>query len=326
MRRRQFLGVLSGAAVTWPAVATAQQPAIPVIGFLGAASASRFTPQLDGFRKGLADAGFTEGRNVSIEYRWADDQSDRLPGLAADLVRRRIDVMVASGPAAGVAATAAASTTPVVFVVGIDPIGAKLVESFNRPGGNMTGMYLYISGLVGKKLELLHELAPNVSNITALVDPGTPSGKLDAFEFETIARTWKASSLSISTVRSDAEIDSVFADLAARKAAAVIGTDTFYFAHRTHIADIAAQTRVPAIHYAREFVTSGGLMSYGTNIPAIYRQVGIYAARVLKGEKPAEMPVQQPTKFEFVINLKTARALGLSPQPPLLAQADEVIE
>jgi putative tryptophan/tyrosine transport system substrate-binding protein len=299
---------------------------MPVIGFLGAASASGFAPQLDGFRKGLAEAGYSEGRNVAIEYRWADNQSDRLPALAAELVGRRVDMMVASGPPAAVAAKAATTATPVVFVVGTDPIGAQLVDSLNRPGGNLTGMHLYIGGLVGKKLELLHELAPDVSGIAALVNPGTPSEKLDTVEVETISRTWKASSVNIIKVGTDAEIDSVFTDLAARTAAVVIGTDTFYFARRAYIADVAAQKRVPAIHYAREFVTAGGLMSYGTNIPDIYRQAGVYAARVLKGEKPAAMPVQQPTKFELVINLKAAKTLGLTVPTSLLAQADEVIE
>ncbi len=326
MKRRQFIVGLGGVAVAWPTAAAAQQPATPVIGFLGAASASGFAPQLEGFRKGLAEAGYREGRNVAVEYRWADNQSGRLPALAAELVGRRVDMIVASGPPAAVAAKAATTTTPVVFVVGTDPIGAGLVESLNRPGGNLTGMYLYIGGLVAKKLELLHELAPDVSGFAALVNPGTPSEKLDTVEIETISRTWSASSVSVIKVGTDAEIDSVFADLAVRKAAVVIGTDTFYFAQRAHIADVAAQKRVPAIHYAREFVTAGGLMSYGTNIPEIYRQAGIYSARVLKGEKPAEMPVQLPIKFELVINLKTAGALGLSVPTSLLAQAGELIE
>jgi putative tryptophan/tyrosine transport system substrate-binding protein len=326
MRRREFIVALGGATLAGAGAATAQQPATPVIGFLGAASASGFGPQLEGFRKGLAEGGFSEGRNVTIEYRWADNQNDRLAALAAELVGRRINMMLASGPPAAVAAKSATTTTPVVFVVGTDPIGAGLVQSLNRPGGNLTGMHLYIGGLVAKKLELLHELAPDVSSIAALVNPGTPSEKLDTVEIETIGRSWKASSVSVIKVGTDAEIDSVFADLAERKAAVVIGTDTFYFAHRNHIADVAAQKRVPAIHYAREFVTAGGLMSYGTNIPEIYRQAGVYAARVLKGEQTAEMPVQQPTKFELVVNLKAATALGLTVPPALLSRADEVIE
>lgn len=231
--------------MTWPGAAVAQQAATPVIGFLGAASASGFAPQLDGFRKGLAEAGFSEGRDVSIEYRWADNQSDRLSKLAADLVTRRVDMIVASGPPAALAAKAATDATPVVFVVGTDPIGAGFVGNLNRPGGNLTGMHLYIGGLIGKKLELLHELAPDISSIAVLVNPGTPSEKLDAVEVEMLSRTWKASSVNIFGVGTDAEIDSVFADLSARKAAVVIGTDTFYFAHRAHIADVAAQMRVP---------------------------------------------------------------------------------
>jgi putative tryptophan/tyrosine transport system substrate-binding protein len=326
MRRREFIVSLGGAALAWPGAATAQRPATPVIGFLGAASASAFAPQLDGFRKGLAAAGYSEGGNVAIEYRWADNQNDRLPALAAELVGRRVDMIFASGPVAAVAAKTATTITPVVFVVGTDPIEAGLVENLNRPGVNLTGMHLYIGGLIAKKLELLHELVPDVRSFAALVNPGTPSEKLDAVEIEAISRSWTVSSASVIKVGTDAEIDSVFADLAARKAAVVIGTDTFYFAHRAHIADVAAQKRVPAIHYAREFVTAGGLMSYGTNIPDIYRQAGVYAARVLKGEKPAEMPVQQPTKFEFVINLVAAKAIGLTVPASLLALADEVIE
>ncbi len=325
MQRREFIVALGGATLAWPGAAMAQRSAMPVIGFLGAASAASFAPQLDGLRKGLAATGYSEGNNVAIEYRWADNQSDRLPALAAELVGRRVDMIFASGPPAAVAAKAATTTTPVVFVVGTDPVGAGLVENMNRPGGNLTGMHLYIGGLVAKKLELLHELVPDVSSFAALVNPGTPSEKLDVVEIEAISRTW-TSSARVIEVGTDAEIDSVFADLAARKAAVVIGTDTFYFAHRAHIADVAAQKRVPAIHYAREFVTAGGLMSYGANVADTYRQAGVYAARVLKGEKPAEMPVQQPTKFEFVINLMAAKALGLTVPASLLALADEVIE
>jgi putative ABC transport system substrate-binding protein len=326
MRRRQFIVGLGGTALAWRAAAAVQPPARPVIGFLGAASASGFTPQLDGLRRGLEEAGFSEGRNLTIEYRWADNQSSRLPTLAAELIERRVDMMVASGPPAAIAAKAATTTTPVVFVVGTDPVGAGIVESLNRPGGNLTGMYLFIGGLIAKKLELLHELAPGIDSFATLVNPGTPSEKLDLAEIETISRTWKASSVSTIRVSTDAELDSVFADLAARKAAVVVGTDTFYFAHRNHIADIAAQNRVATIHYAREFVTAGGLISYGTNIADIYRQAGIYAARVLRGERPAEMPVQLPTRFELVINLKAASALGLAVSSSLLASADEVIE
>jgi putative ABC transport system substrate-binding protein len=326
MRRRQFILGLGCAAMVGPVAAPAKQPVPPVIGFLGAASASGFAPQLDGFRKGLGEAGYSEGRNVTIEYRWADNQSNRLPALAAELVERRVDIIFASGPPAAVAAKAVTKTTPVVFVIGTDPIGAGLVETLNRPGGNLTGMYLNIGGLIAKRLELLRELAPGVSSFAALVNPGTPSEKLDVIELETISRTWKASSVSVVKVGTEAEIASAFADLAARKAAVVIGTDTFYFAHRAYIADVAAQNGVAAIHYAREFVTAGGLMSYGANVPEIYRQAGVYSARVLKGEKPSEMPVQLPTRFELVINLKAAKALGLTVSTSLLAQADEVIE
>jgi len=326
MKRRQFIVGLGGVAVAWPTAAAAQQPATPVIGFLGAASASGFAPQLEGFRKGLAEAGYREGRNVAVEYRWADNQSGRLPALAAELVGRRVDMIVASGPPAAVAAKAATTTTPVVFVVGTDPIGAGLVESLNRPGGNLTGMYLYIGGLVAKKLELLHELAPDVSGFAALVNPGTPSEKLDTVEIETISRTWSASSVSVIKVGTDAEIDSVFCRPCRPQSGRRDRYGHVLFRPTCSYRRRRAQKRVPAIHYAREFVTAGGLMSYGTNIPEIYRQAGIYSARVLKGEKPAEMPVQLPIKFELVINLKTAGALGLSVPTSLLAQAGELIE
>jgi putative ABC transport system substrate-binding protein len=326
MRRREFITGFSGAAATWPFAVRAQQSASPVIGFLGSASAPSFASQLEGFRKGLGEAGYVDGRNVTIEYRWADDHYDRLPTLAAELIRRRVDVILASGPPAAVAAKAATSTIPVVFIVGFDPVGAGLVGSLSRPGGNLTGMYLYIGGLLAKKLGLLHEIAPTVDRFAVLVNPGTPSAKLDSTEIKTASHSGVNLSASVINASTDAEIDAVFTDLAASKTAAIVGTDTVYFAHRTHLVEVAAQKRVPVIYYAREFVTAGGLMSYGSNIADTYREAGLYAARALKGEKPAEMPVQQPTKFELVINLKTAKALGITVPLTLQASADELID
>jgi putative tryptophan/tyrosine transport system substrate-binding protein len=299
---------------------------MPVIGFLGSASAPGFAPQLEGFRKGLEEAGYVEGRNVTIEYRWAEDHYDRLPALAADLVARRVDVILASASPAAVAAKAATATIPVVFTVGFDPVEAGLVSSLSRPGGNLTGMYSYIGGLVAKKLELLREMDPDAERFVVVVNPGAPYAKLDAGEAETASHAGKRQAVSVTNASTDAEIDAAFVDLAVRKSGAVIGTDTFYFAHRAHMVAAAARERVPAIYYSREFVTAGGLMSYGTNVPDIYRKPGVYTARVLKGERPAKLPVQQPTNFELVINLRTAKDLRLSVTSSLLVRADEVIE
>jgi putative tryptophan/tyrosine transport system substrate-binding protein len=233
-------------------------------------------------------------------------------------------VIVASGPPAAIVAKAATATIPVVFVVGFDPVAAGLVASLSHPGGNLTGFYLYIGGLVAKKLELLREMAPELNRFAVVVNPAGPTAKFDASEIEIASRTgFQPQAINAGT---DAEIESVFAELAGRKAAAIIGTDTFYFDHRESIVAVAAQRRVPTIYYARQFVTAGGLMSYGADITDVYRQAGVYVARVLKGERPSAMPVQQPTTFEFVLNLKTAKALGLVVPATLLAQADEVIE
>ena len=326
MRRRQFITLLGGAAaassVSWPLAARAQQPAMPVIGFLGSGSADGFAPLVEGFRKGLNEAGYAEGRNVAIEYRWADDQYDRLPAMAADLVRRRVAVLFAGGPPASLAAKAATLTIPITFAVGFDPVSAGLVDSLSRPGGNLTGMYLYIGGLVAKKLELLHEMAPNTKTLALLVNTATPSARLDAMEMETAGRT-RGLQVQILYASTEAEIDAAFADFAQRRTDAVlIGTDPFFYSRREHLVALAARHGVPTIHYSREFVTAGGLMSYGANIPDTYRQVGIYTARILKGEKPADLPVQQPTKFELAINRKTAKALGLDVSATLLVFAD----
>jgi putative tryptophan/tyrosine transport system substrate-binding protein len=272
----------------------------------------------------LDEASYTENRTVAFEYRWADSEYDRLPALAKELVQHGVDVILASGPPAAIAVKAATTTIPVIFVVGFDPVAAKLVGSLNRPGGNLTGMYLYIGGLVAKKIELLREMAPDLGNFAVAVNPGTPSAKLDSAEAD--AARVNGNPVSIVNVSSDADIDATFNDLASRKAGVVVGTDTFFFANRAHLAAAAAKTGVPTISYAREFVTAGGLMSYGANIPDIYRQTGVYVARVLRGEKPSEMPVQLPTKFELVINVGAAKALDLKISLTLSTIADEVIE
>jgi putative ABC transport system substrate-binding protein len=309
-----------------PGAVRAQQKATPVIGFLGSASSAGFAPQVDGLRKGLAEAGYAEGKNVTIEYRWADSHYDRLPALAAELVALGVSVILASGPPAAVAAKAATAGIPIIFVVGFDPVSAGLVTSLSRPGANVTGMYLYIGGLVAKKLELLREVAPTIESVGVMVVPGSPSAKFDAVEIEAAVRSSGKISARILNAGTEAEIDAAFAELGkSGTAGAIIGTDPFYFSQRSHLVAVAAE-RVPTIYYAREFATAGGLMSYGTNIPDIYRQAGIYTARVLKGERPGDMPVQQPTAFEFVINLKTAKSLGLTIPPTILARADEVIE
>jgi putative ABC transport system substrate-binding protein len=321
VRRRELIALVSGAA-TFPFHATAQRAAGPVIGFLGSNSSAAFAPHVDAFRRGLAEAGYAEGQNVTIEYRWADDRYERLPALAAELVARGVAVIHATDSPATQAAKAATASIPVIFVVGSDPVGAGLVKSLSLPGENLTGMYLYIGGLVAKKLELLREVAPAVDNIGLVVNPGTPSAKLD-----TVARSSGKPSARILNARTEAEIDAVFADLAkSATAAAVVGTDSFYFAHRQHLVAVAAARRVPTIYYTREFATAGGLMSYGASIPDVVRRAGIYKALVLKGRRTIDMPVQQPTKFELVINSRTANALGLKVPALLLAQADEVIE
>ena len=258
VRRRAFIAGLGGVAA-WPLAAKAQQSRAQVIGLLGSASASSFAPQLDGLRIGLGDAGYVENRNVTIEYRWAEGQYERLPALLTELVQHNLDMILAVGSAAAVAVKAANTTIPMVFVVGTDPVSDGLVKSLSHPGANRTGMYLYIGGLVTKKLELLRETLPNLDRFALVVNPGTPSAKLDSEEIEAVNHAGDAPVMSIMKASTDREIDSVFAELAARRVAAVIGSDAFFFARRAHLAEVAARMRVPAIYYAREFVTAGGL-------------------------------------------------------------------
>ena len=325
MRRREFLSVLSGAAV-WPLTARAQQPTMPVVGWLHPTSLKQAAQYLSAFRKGLSEAGYVEGQNVAIEYRWAAGKNERLPALAGELVRRPVALIVAGGPPAALSAKIATTSIPIVFTVGFDPVAAGLVASFNRPGGNATGMTLLTGPLVQKRLEFLRELIPNAANIAMLVNPTGPDAAPEIRDAEAAAQA-NGMQIKLLNAITASEIDAAFTSLAdLRPDALVVGSDPFFVAKSEEFAAQTARAKIPAIYPFREFTASGGLISYGTNIANAYRQAGIYAARILKGEKPSDLPVQQPTKFELVINLKTAKALGLTVPPTLLTRADEVIE
>ena len=324
LKRRQFITLLGGAAVAWPLAARAQQP-IPVVGFLGTDSAKLRASRLRAFRNGLSEAGYDEGRNVTIEFRWAEGQYDRLATLAADLVQRRVSVIVANGPAA-LAAKAATTTIPIVFVVGFDPVKLGLVASLNRPGGNVTGVSNLSAELAPKRLEMLHELVPTAATIAFLVNPTNPNAETLSQDAQGAARKlgFKLLVLHASTER---EVDTAFATLVREQAGALaIGTDGFLVSQSQQLGALAVRHAVPAIFQSREFAAAGGLMSYGGTDTEANRLMGLYTSRILKGEKPADLPVQQSTKIEMIINLKTAKALGLT--VPLIMQmtADEVIE
>jgi putative ABC transport system substrate-binding protein len=327
LNRREFIALVGGAAA-WPLVAHAQQSAMPVIGFLGTISPDRWASRLHAFRQGLSETGYVEGRNVGIEYRWAEGQNDRLPALAADLVRRQVSVIVApeSTPAA-FAAKAATTTIPIVFSVGVDPVAVGLVASLNRPGGNLTGVTNLNAEILPKRLELMHELVPTATTIALLVNPSNPLvAETESRDAQTAARTLGLQ-LHVLHASTDRDFDTVFASLAQMRAVAlVINTDVFFNSRSEQLAALALRHTVPAIFQYREFVASGGLMSYGTSTTDVFRQVGIYTSRLLRGESPADLPVQQVTKIELIINLKTARTLGLTVPLSLLGRADEVIE
>jgi putative ABC transport system substrate-binding protein len=324
MKRREFITLLGGAAA-WPLAARAQQSAMPVIGFLRSTSLAVSTPMVMGFRQGLTAAGFTEGQNVAIEYRYADNQLDRLPGLIAELIRLPVAVIVANIIAA-LAAKAATTTVPIVFATGSDPVVDGLVPSLNRPGGNVTGVS-FVSGLLGaKRLEMLRQLVPTAAPIAMLVEIDTLEARVERRDVELAAQAL-GQQLIIAPVRSEGELDGAFTSIVERGAKALlVGSGPLLTSNRGRIVALATRHAIPAIYGLREFVEAGGLMSYGASVVEAYRQVGIYAGRVLKGEKPADLPVVQSSKFELVINLKAARALGLSMPPTLLARADEVIE
>jgi putative ABC transport system substrate-binding protein len=327
MKRRAFITLLGGAA-TWPLGARAQQAAMPVIGFLDTRSPDALTDRLRGFRQGLKDTGYVEGENVAIEYRWAENQFDRLPVLAAELVRRQVAVIVTSGGAnAASAAKAATTTIPIVFSVVEDPVKLALVASLARPGGNLTGINFLSGELTAKRLELLRALVPATTRVVVLVNPANARNTETTLrDMEPAARAMglQIQVLNASTSR---EIDTVFATIARERPDALfVGGDAFFSARRVQLALLAGRHGVPAIYSDREYAEAGGLMSYGSNIVDVYRQIGIYAGRILKGAKPADLPVVQSSKFELVFNAQTARMLGLTVPPTLIATADEVIE
>jgi putative ABC transport system substrate-binding protein len=326
MRRRELM-VLLGGALTGSPAARAQQKAMPVIGFLGVSSPGPNAQSVAAFHQGLSETGYVEGQNIAIEFRWAEGRYDRLPALAADLVGRRVNVIVTQGgTAVAVAAKNATSTIPIVFIVGGDPVGDGLVASFPRPGANLTGVTIITVELMPKRLELLAELVPQVSVIALLVNPKSASGERQIKDVQEAARE-KQVQLRILQASAENEIDAAFATLVQMRAGAlVVGADPFFNSRREQIVALAARYAVPAIYEWREFAVAGGLISYGPSFPAVNRQVGVYAGKILNGAKPADLPVEQPTKFELVINLKTAKALGLTVPPSILARADEVIE
>jgi putative tryptophan/tyrosine transport system substrate-binding protein len=324
MRRRDFIKMIAGSAA-WPLAARAQQPAMPVIGFLRSTRADGFAHIVAAFHAGLNEVGFAEGRNVAIEYRWAEDRKDQLSAMATELVRRPAAVIVGNSVAA-LAAKAATTTVPIVFATGSDPVRDGLVGNLNRPSGNVTGVVFFSGTLGAKRLELLHQIVPKATTIALLLNPTTMEAEAERRDVQAAANAI-GQQLLVFDVSSDRDIETAFATLVQRRAGAlVVGSGAFLNSHREQIVALAARHRLPDSYSAREFAAAGGLMSYATSITDAYRQVGIYAGRILKGEKPGDLPVLQPTKFEFVINLKTAKALGLTIPLPLQAAADEVIE
>ena len=327
LRRRQFLMLLSGgAAVAWPLAAGAQQPKIPVIGFLRPTPAAGFEYILNAFRQGLNEAGFVEGKNVAIEYRWADNQPDRLPGLAADLVRRQLAAIVGAGTGAPHAAKAATATTPIIFVMGADPVRTGLVASLNRPGGNITGVVFIVAALAAKLLGLLHELVPTASVVAVLRDPNFLEFEAESRDLEEAGRAFGRQILMVNAAH-EREFNAAFATVVQAGAGGLlIGASPFFFSQRRQLVALAGRHALPTVYNQREYAEVGGLISYGPSQTDAYRRAGVYVGRILKGEKAGDLPVEMGTKFELVINLATAKAFGFEIPPLLLARADEVIE
>jgi putative ABC transport system substrate-binding protein len=327
MKRREFIALLGGAAAAWPLATHAQQARMPVIGFVNAASPGPLRQQIAAFREGLKDSNYVESHNVAVEYRWAEGQYDRLPALVADLVRQQVSVIVAGGGAPAVLAAKAATTTiPIVFSAGGDPVGLGLVASLNRPGGNITGVYIFTSGLEAKRLGLLHEMVPKATPIGVLVNSNFADAENQLRDVKEAAASL---GVQLVVVRANAEsdFDAAFSALVRQRAGALlVCSSPFFNGRREQLVVLAARHAVPAIFEWRDFAVAGGLMSYGTNLADAYRQVGVYAGQILKGAKPVDLPVVQSTKFELVINLSTAKALGIEVPPTLSARADEVIE
>jgi putative ABC transport system substrate-binding protein len=328
MRRREFIGLLGGTAVSWPLVARAQQSAMPVIGFLGSASADLWAPRLLAFHQGLSKTGYVEGRDVTVEYRWAEGQNTRLPALAADLVSRQVTVITALGSTpAALAAKAATTTIPIVFEIGSDPIELGLVASLARPGGNVTGVSTLNGEVEPKRLELLRELVPAATTIAVLVNPTNP--QLAQTSTKTLQALARKIGVQFNVVQatSVADFDAVFASLAQQQTGAlVIGIDPLFTSHSAQLAELALRYRLPSVYEFREFAVAGGLLSYGASLTGTFDLAGVYTGRILKGDKPADLPVQQATKVELIINLKTAKAFGLTVPLSLLGRADEVVE
>ena len=319
------MSLLAGAAA-WPLAARAQQPAMPVMGYLNSRSRDTDTPFLAAFHRGLNETGYVEGQNVAIEYRWADGQYDRLPVLATDLVRRRVTVMAATSTPAALAAKAATSAIPIVFTTAADPIAVGLVDSLSRPSGNVTGVNSYLSDLGAKRLELLRQLVPNDAVIGMLVNPNYPDAESQAKDVKEAARTL-GQQVHVVNADSEGDLNRAFATFIELKAdALLVSLDSFFLSRREQLVALAARHKIPVMYFARDFVLAGGLMNYGSDLADSYRQAGVYTGRILKGAKPVDLPVLQPTKFELSINTTTAKSLGLSIPDRLLALADEVIE
>ncbi len=324
MLRREFLAFLGGTAATWPLVARAQQPAIPVVGFALSSSAAVLRTALAGFEDGLKDSGYIAGQNVAIEYRFADGQFERFPGFISDFMKRKVAVLVTSSAGVPIAKKLT-STIPIIFTMGDDPVKAGIVPSLNRPGGNVTGVYQFATGLEAKRLGLLREMIPKASTLAVLIHPNNPASESQLRDVHEAAKSLGVQ-LAIVSANAEGEFDAAFTSAKQKAGALLVAASPFFNTKRQHLVLLAARHGLPAMYEWRDFAEAGGLMSYGTRLPDAYRQAGVYAGRILKGAKPADLPVVQVTKFEFVINLSTAKALGVDVPPPLSARADEVIE